>query len=150
MSSMRAEPNLTPILDMVFQLITFFMLVINFRATDFNKEVELPVVGSAAPADEDLQGQMLVLNVTTDGTVIARGKPQLSLKNFLVNEMRGFEIMAKGDGGDPPEVTVVVRADRDLTFRVLNGVMDTCKSVGYSQFVFVVMRAKAVPQAGPQ
>ena len=36
---MRADPNLTPILDMVFQLITFFMLVINFRATDFNKEV---------------------------------------------------------------------------------------------------------------
>ena len=28
----KAEPNLTPILDMVFQLITFFMLVINFKA----------------------------------------------------------------------------------------------------------------------
>ena len=26
-----AEPNLTPILDMVFQLITFFMLVISFK-----------------------------------------------------------------------------------------------------------------------
>lgn len=139
---MRAEPNLTPILDMVFQLITFFMLVINFRATDFNKEVDLPVVGSAAPADEELQGNMLVLNVTTDGTVIARGKPQLSLKNFLVNEMKGFEIMAKSDGGEPVDVTVVVRADRDLTFRVLNTVMDTCKSVGYTKFVFVVMRAK--------
>ena len=25
-----AEPNLTPMLDMVFQLVTFFMLVINF------------------------------------------------------------------------------------------------------------------------
>ena len=150
MSSMRAEPNLTPILDMVFQLITFFMLVINFRASDFNQEVELPVVGSAAPADEELQGNMLVLNLTTDGTVIARGKPQLSLKNFLVNELKGFEIMSKSDSGEPPEVTVVVRADRDLTFRVLNGVMDTCKSVGYSQFVFVVMRAKSEQPAGPQ
>ncbi len=150
MSSMRAEPNLTPILDMVFQLITFFMLVINFRASDFNKEVELPVVGSAAPADEELQGNMLVLNLTVDGTVIARGKPQLSLKNFLVNEMKGFEIMSKSESGEPPEVTVVVRADRELTFRVLNGVMDTCKSVGYSQFVFVVMRANADSPAGPQ
>jgi biopolymer transport protein ExbD len=28
----NAEPNLTPILDMVFQLITFFMLVINFKS----------------------------------------------------------------------------------------------------------------------
>ena len=28
----RAEPNLTPLLDVVFQLITFFMLVINFSS----------------------------------------------------------------------------------------------------------------------
>jgi biopolymer transport protein ExbD len=149
MSSMRAEPNLTPILDMVFQLITFFMLVINFRATDFNKEVELPVVGASAPADEELQGDMLVLNITNDGTVIARGKPQLSLKNFLVNELKGFEITSKkSEGDEPTPVTIVVRGDKDLTYRVLNNVMDTCKSVGFSQFVFVVMRK--AKQAGPQ
>ena len=29
-SELQAEPNLTPLLDVVFQLITFFMLVINF------------------------------------------------------------------------------------------------------------------------
>ena len=148
MSSMRAEPNLTPILDMVFQLITFFMLVINFRATDFNKEVSLPVVGASAPADEELQGDMLVLNITNDGTVIARGKPQLSLKNFLVNELKGFEITSKTGVEEASSVTVVVRADRDLTFRVLNNVMDTCKSVGFTQFVFVVMRKAKQP--GPQ
>ncbi len=28
----NAEPNLTPMLDMVFQLVTFFMLVINFKS----------------------------------------------------------------------------------------------------------------------
>ena len=145
MSSMRADPNLTPILDMVFQLITFFMLVINFRATDFNKEVDLPVVGASAPADEELQGDMLVLNVTNDGTVIARGKPQLSLKNFLVNELKGFEITSKAGAAEPASVTIVVRADRDLTFRVLNSVMETCKSVGFSQFVFVVMRKAKQP-----
>ena len=145
MSAMRADPNLTPILDMVFQLITFFMLVINFRATDFNKEVDLPVVGASAPADEELQGDMLVLNITKDGTVMARGKPQLSLKNFLVNELKGFEITSKTGAEEPAAVTVVVRADRDLTFRVLNSVMDTCKSVGFSQFVFVVMRKAKQP-----
>ncbi|MGZ3382424.1 MAG: ExbD/TolR family protein, partial [Isosphaeraceae bacterium] len=31
----RAEPNLTPLLDVVFQLITFFMLVINFAADNY-------------------------------------------------------------------------------------------------------------------
>ena len=39
----RCEPNLVPILDMVFQLITFFMLVVNFKATEVDRELTLPV-----------------------------------------------------------------------------------------------------------
>ena len=44
-----AEPNLTPILDMVFQLITFFMLVMNFKAAEIDATLLLPVIGSAKP-----------------------------------------------------------------------------------------------------
>ena len=42
-SADRAEPNLVPILDMVFQLITFFMLVINFKAAETDTSLKLPV-----------------------------------------------------------------------------------------------------------
>ena len=34
----KAEPNLTPLLDVVFQLITFFMLVINFSNDNFDSK----------------------------------------------------------------------------------------------------------------
>jgi len=43
----NAEPNLTPMLDMVFQLVTFFMLVINFQAASLDMTLKLPVIGSA-------------------------------------------------------------------------------------------------------
>ena len=46
-----AQPNLTPLLDMVFQLITFFMLVINFKDASLDLSLKLPVVGSARPVD---------------------------------------------------------------------------------------------------
>jgi len=46
---MKAEPNLTPLLDVVFQLITFFMLVINFSNENYDQRVRLPVAGSARP-----------------------------------------------------------------------------------------------------
>src|SRR5436190_1151310 len=49
MSQEGTEPNLTPILDMVFQLITFFMLVINFKSASMDLSLRLPVVGSARP-----------------------------------------------------------------------------------------------------
>ena len=59
-----AEPNLTPILDMVFQLITFFMLVLNFKAAEVDLNLKLPVLGSAKPLPDDQRDmKFLVLNV---------------------------------------------------------------------------------------
>src|ERR1700681_1069639 len=59
----RAEPNLTPILDMVFQLITFFMLVINFKANMMDKAMELPIVGSARPIDKEDRRAFFMVNL---------------------------------------------------------------------------------------
>jgi biopolymer transport protein ExbD len=60
----KVEPNLTPILDMVFQLITFFMLVINFKAAEIDMSLQLPVLASAKPLPKDANNlKMLVLNV---------------------------------------------------------------------------------------
>jgi biopolymer transport protein ExbD len=59
----KAEPNLTPILDMVFQLITFFMLVINFKAAELDLTLQLPVLSSAKPLPENPNIKFLVLNV---------------------------------------------------------------------------------------
>ena len=59
----KAEPNLTPILDMVFQLITFFMLVMNFKAAELDLSLRLPVIGSAKPPPEAKNVKLLVLNV---------------------------------------------------------------------------------------
>ena len=49
---LKAEPNLTPLLDVVFQLITFFMLVINFSQDNYDSRIKLPVAGSARPLDD--------------------------------------------------------------------------------------------------
>jgi len=59
----KAEPNLTPILDMVFQLITFFMLVINFKAAELDLSLQLPVLTSAKPLPDHQDLKFLVLNV---------------------------------------------------------------------------------------
>ena len=44
--AVSAEPDLTPLLDVVFQLITFFMLVINFSNDNYDQRVRLPVAVS--------------------------------------------------------------------------------------------------------
>ncbi len=61
----HVEPNLTPMLDMVFQLITFFMLVLNFKAAELDLTLMLPVIGSAKPVHQGEKTKLLVLNVQT-------------------------------------------------------------------------------------
>ena len=73
---MKAEPNLTPLLDVVFQLITFFMLVINFSSENYDQRVRLPVADSARPIDEPEQvsEDRLVLNVDSEGHLLIAGR----------------------------------------------------------------------------
>src|ERR1700712_734141 len=75
-SADSAEPDLTPLLDVVFQLITFFMLVINFSNDNYDQRVRLPVAGTARPVEdgEKISEDRLVLNVDRRGHLLMNGQ----------------------------------------------------------------------------
>ena len=43
------EPDMTPMIDIVFQLLTFFMIAINFENTKADERVKLPKDTLAKP-----------------------------------------------------------------------------------------------------
>ncbi len=45
----RVEIDMTPMIDIVFQLLTFFMVVINFEAADADERVKMAVSDLARP-----------------------------------------------------------------------------------------------------
>lgn len=137
-ASDKADPNLTPILDMVFQLITFFMLVISFRASDFDKALVLPVVGSAAPAEQDAQGEYLILNLRSGGKLFVQGKEEPNVEGFLSFEAQKLTKALKPDSDQ--YITVVIRADRSLRCEYLMRVINACKRSGLDRFDFMVLR----------
>ena len=47
-NEVQAEPNLVPLLDLVFQLIMFFMVCVNFVSQQVNEDIKLPVAQSGA------------------------------------------------------------------------------------------------------
>src|SRR5262245_10165275 len=84
-SAISAEPNLTPILDMVFQLITFFMLVISFKTAAMDPGIRLPVAGSARPKTSETERNFAVLNIDASGNLRVYGEEH-DLENYLAME----------------------------------------------------------------
>lgn len=146
-SSESGEPNLTPILDMVFQLITFFMLVINFQAAAVDMSLKLPVVGSARPVDTHGAEELLVLNVTTKGEVIVYGQakePETYLAKEASMARRKLQLEGKKvKAGDELPTMIVVRADHKTPFDLLNKVLTECQKNGYRKFALRAMNAPA-------
>lgn len=134
----EGEADLTPMLDMVFQLITFFMLVTNFKAASLELSVRLPVVGSARPVETEGEESLLILNVNKDGQLVVYGLPQ-EIPTYLKAEAKASRREAKHknskfkDTDDLP-TTVVVRADKDTPFGLLNLVIKTCQDNGFRKF----------------
>src|SRR5437763_2606785 len=118
-SAENSEPNLTPILAMVFQLITFFMRVINFQTAALAMSLKLPVVGSARPTDKG-SADLLVLNVNTKGEMMVYGGVKDPVK-FLAAEALSTRRRLELDGkkvkaGDDLPTLVVIRADFKTPF----------------------------------
>jgi biopolymer transport protein ExbD len=143
LESSSGKPNLTPILDMVFQLITFFMLVINFKSAALDLNLKLPVVGSARPVDTKGQTELLILNIDSKGNLNVYGRT-MPVEGYIANEAQ-VSLMAarlrKPDLklGDELPTTVVVRADKATPFTLLNRVIKACQENGFRQFALKAM-----------
>ncbi|MGP0067992.1 MAG: ExbD/TolR family protein [Isosphaeraceae bacterium] len=146
-TELKAEPNLTPLLDIVFQLITFFMLVMNFSNENYDQRVRLPVAGSARPLDETSNIEdRLVLNVDADGHLLMNGEVQplhkaiQSIKHeadLVKLNMKAANIKLDASGSLP--TTIVFRADRDTTSSSVLGLIKACQANGFRKFSLKAM-----------
>ena len=147
----KAEPNLTPLLDVVFKLITFFMMVLNLSSENYDASVRLPVAGSARPveggrADED----RLILNVDRDGNLLWEGKPLgIELASQTINtQAQLVKLNLKTSGkapkaGEPLPTTIVIRADRATPFSQLYRLITVCQTNGFTKFALKAMTAES-------
>ncbi len=144
----KAEPNLTPILDMVFQLITFFMLVITFKSAEIDLSLKLPVVGSARPVETHGQRGLLVLNVDSHGNLNVYGRAVTDVDSYIATEALAARMAARLKPSDTEAAqdlptTVVIRADRATPFKLLNRVIKACQENGFRRFALKAITNEA-------
>src|SRR5881392_2560363 len=86
----KAEPNLTPLLDLVLQLIMFFMISINFVNEEVNEEIKLPISQAARPMSKS-EGEVLFMNLNQKGELAVPGRDPMDLLGMKVYIRQQFE-----------------------------------------------------------
>ncbi|HID76257.1 MAG TPA: biopolymer transporter ExbD [Planctomycetaceae bacterium] len=131
-----AEGDMTPMIDMTFQLIAFFMVLINFSEAEQNERIRLPSSELAKPPEAPLQ-QPITLQLTPEGTVLVGGEERTiqGLRPILIREGQLLEAA----GHSPREATIVIRADRSAKAGKVQEVIQVCQETGFEKFV---LRAK--------
>ncbi len=108
-----ASINMTPMIDIVFLLIIFFMTV--SQVTEINREqLELPQQAGAT----DQKPAVLTINITQDGEILVGGGV------YQVSELVALaadELARLGDS--PSQLTIVLRADRRGASAMVNRVV---------------------------
>jgi biopolymer transport protein ExbD len=121
-NSIGARIELTPLIDMVFLLLIFFLVATTFHQTEREMQIALPVASSSAPISAMMQE--LIVNVDVDGRIIVGGQ-QVASDDLRSMVSRAVEVN--------PEQKVTVRGDRRTAYANIVTVLDICKGAGIQE-----------------
>jgi biopolymer transport protein ExbD len=148
-ASDEIDINLTPLLDLVLQLIMFFIITVNFvRVDQFDDSVKLPVAQSAVPLEPTAE-KWVFLNLDNKGKLVgtlsnmALDTPE-KIKAYLVQQRETFEGQASAAGKkNELKMVVVLRADKETRYREIWQVVDSCQRAGFRRWQLRVMTRSA-------
>lgn len=115
--------NLTPMVDVVFLLIIFFMVGTRFSEIEQKFDVDLP---TAAPMETmSRQPDPIVITVSRTGDLALNGDA------VSATELREKLVAAKNAWADQP---VLIRGDGEGRFQAVIDVMDLCRELQIKRF----------------
>jgi biopolymer transport protein ExbD len=130
-AGISAEPDMTPMIDVTFQLIAFFMFVLNFSDAETDERIRLPLSQLAKPP-ETASEQPLTLQLSRSGTVFITGDevPVGKIKPYLLREVQLLERQKK----DKANTTVIIRGDAVVETGKVQELIKYCQDVGFEKF----------------
>jgi len=123
--------DLTPVIDMVFLLLIFFLVATTFQQIEREMNVVLPSAAAATPISAALRE--LVINVNSEGQIIVAGKRL---------EPDELSTMVKTAVAGNPNQKVSVRGDRTTAYSNIVRVLDICKAGGIQEPYLDTVHAK--------
>ncbi len=134
-----ANVEMTPMIDVVFQLLIFFMLTSTFVV-----HTSIPLDLAESPSGTRTQHQDIVISV-----VPADGGPDSAAGVYInetaVTDWREFTDRLRGLHEQNPDALVLVRPDRRVTTERLVRVLGYVNSVGFTKFGLAAQAVEEKP-----
>lgn len=122
-------PNLTPVIDVVFLLLIFFLVATRFDEQEREVNTVLPEVAQAEPLS--MPPRELIVNVTEDGKYIVMRKEY--------DEKQLTELLRQASEKNPGNQSVLIRADGESAWKFGVRVMGICNRVKIKDYRVAVI-----------
>jgi len=116
--------DLTPMLDMVFNLLIFFMVVSQFASEERDLKVQLPDGSQAMPLTA--KPREIFINIDQQGRYFVRSK-ELSTEELA-------ELLNQAALNNPTSQSVVIRADKRAAWDYVATAMRLCNVAGIRDY----------------
>lgn len=112
--------NLTPMIDVVFNLLVFFMCATTFF-TAIEREIDVTLPNAESAGALERPPEEIVITVRADGAVYVSGEQR---------EEADLLALLRAAAQDDPETPVTIRGDRQAEHQSIVSVMDACGLAG--------------------
>lgn len=121
--------NITPLIDVVFLLVIFFLVTAHFAQNEQVEAVELPRASEGADAAES--ARRMIVSVTRDGLLFVKGR------QITAAEFEG--LLQENAGGRTADYELRIRSDQLATYEQIEPLVFAALRVGVTKIGFAVM-----------
>jgi biopolymer transport protein ExbD len=129
----HADIDMAPMIDMVFQLLIFFMCAATMSQVDFTPAVTLPVAEKAKIPEENELANRGTINILPPDTEHA--DYYVAVSGQAVDQKELLKLM-EARRAENPEIKLYLRAHKDVPFKHVKHVLRACAEAGISDIIF--------------
>jgi biopolymer transport protein ExbD len=129
------EADPAPFIDMVFQLIAFFMILVNFSQTELDERVVLPKSQIVKPVDAPIESPIL-LQLTRDGNVVIAGD-EISIESVGPYLDREVQLLTAA-GKSLADAHIIIRGHKDAATSDVQRLIKECQGRQFQNFALRV------------
>jgi biopolymer transport protein ExbD len=117
--------SLTPLIDVVFLLLVFFLVATRFAEEDRETDLPLPFASEAKPLT--LAPKEVFVNILNDGRYLLGGE------EVDLDELE--HLLAQAAVNNPVHQSVIIRADKRVAFDFVVQAINICKRAGIRKYM---------------